>query len=100
MIVASAPLEPMARLAICPHDEAHACPSLFEWPILFEARIERLNPMNKCVICDTLDLSDEDFDIHAQVSHQQMSGEELKKMIEDLSMELEAPIRSKGRKRR
>jgi hypothetical protein len=41
-------------------------------------------------MCDTLELSDEELDKHAQISHHQMSGEELKKMIQELSWELEA----------
>ena len=44
------------------------------------------------------ELSDEELDKHARISHHQMSGEGLKKMIQELSRELEADT-VKGRKK-
>lgn len=59
---------------------------------------ERLDLM-KCTTCDTPDLSDDEFDLHARVFHNQMSSDELKKMFKELSEEL-APDTTKFRKTR
>jgi len=53
----------------------------------------------KCTTCDTPDLSDDEFDLHARVFHNQMSSDELKKMFKELSEELGADT-TKDRKRR
>ena len=59
---------------------------------------ERFDLM-KCMTCDTPDLSEDEFDIHARVFHSQMSGDELQKMFKELSEEL-APDMTKFRKTR
>jgi hypothetical protein len=46
----------------------------------------------KCIICDIPELSDEDFEKHAQVSHH-MSAEEFKKLVNELSQEFAAQKR-------
>src|SRR5216684_1048757 len=50
---------------------------------------ERLGLM-KCMTCNTSDLSDDELDFHARVSHNQLSGDELKHLFKELSEELAA----------
>jgi hypothetical protein len=52
-------------------------------------RRERFNFM-KCMTCDTPELSDDEFDSHARHFHNQLSGDELRKMFKELSEELAA----------
>jgi len=39
---------------------------------------------------DTPELSDDEFDLHARVSHNQLSGDELKQLFKELSEEVAA----------
>ena len=50
---------------------------------------ERLGLM-KCMTCNTSDLSDDELDFHARVSHNQLSGDELKQLFKELSEEMAA----------
>jgi hypothetical protein len=50
-------------------------------------------------MCDGPEVSDDELDSHARVSHIQMSDDELKKMIKELSEELSADT-TNGRKRK